>query len=57
MEMPTWQLLAGGIGVPKVKRFMFSADGQPFEQVMEAVGSNRQDPRPVLFVIERNELE
>ena len=57
MEMPTWQILAGGIGVPKTKRFMYSADGRPFEEVMEAVASNRQDPeeRPVLFVVERKD--
>ena len=57
MEMPTWQILAGGIGIPKTKRFMYSADGRPFEEVMEAVASNRQDPeeRPVLFVVERQE--
>lgn len=56
MEMPTWQILAGGIGMPKTKRFMYSADGRPFEEVMEAIASNRQDPeqRPVLMVIERN---
>ena len=57
MEMPTWQIIAGGIGIPKTKRFMYSADGRPFEEVMDAVGSNRQDPeqRPVLFVVERKE--
>ncbi|KAL7575870.1 hypothetical protein ACA910_003185 [Epithemia clementina (nom. ined.)] len=57
MEMPTWQLLAGGIGVPKTKRFMYQADRRPFEEVMEAVKSNRQDPeeRPALFVVERKE--
>lgn len=55
MEMPTWQIIAGGIGVPKTKRFMYSADGRPFEEVMQAVASNRQDPeeRPVLIVVER----
>lgn len=57
MEMPTWQLLAGGIGVPKTKRFMYSVDGRPFEEVMDAIGSNRMDPdeRPVLIVVERRE--
>eukprot|EP00977_Amphora_coffeiformis_P005378 scaffold1147_cov172-Amphora_coffeaeformis.AAC.7 len=57
MEMPTWQILAGGIGIPKTKRFMYSADGRPFEEVMEAVASNRQDTeeRPVLFVVERKD--
>lgn len=57
METPTWQLMAGGIGVPKTKRFMYSADSKPLEEVMEAVASNRMDPegRPVLLVIEREE--
>jgi hypothetical protein len=38
---------------------MSQADGRPFEEVMEAVASNRQDPeeRPVLFVIERKDGE
>lgn len=56
MEQPTWQLIAGGIGRPKTARFMFSADFKPFEQVMEAVASNRMDPegRPVLLVLERS---
>lgn len=57
METPTWQLLAGGIGQPKTKRFMYSVDGRPFEEVMNAVGSNRMDPseRPVWLVLERVE--
>uniref|UniRef100_A0A7S2VE69 PDZ domain-containing protein n=1 Tax=Entomoneis paludosa TaxID=265537 RepID=A0A7S2VE69_9STRA len=57
MEMPTWQLLAGGIGVPKTKTFMYQADGRPFEEIMEAIGSNRQDPenKPVLLVVERRD--
>lgn len=55
METPTWQLMAGGIGMPKTKRFMFSVDGRPFEEVMNAVASNRMDPdaRPVVLVLER----
>jgi hypothetical protein len=55
MDQPAWQLLAGGIGIPKHFRFMYSADRRPFEEVMEAIGSNRMDPqgRPVLLVIER----
>lgn len=58
METPTWQLLAGGIGRPKTVRFMYSADtNPPFEEVMEAVASNRMDPtgRPALLVLERRE--
>lgn len=55
MEQPAWQLIAGGIGRPKMFRYMFSADNKVFEEVMEAIGSNRFDPeqRPVLLVIER----
>jgi len=59
MEAPTWQLIAGGIGQPKTKRFMFSVDGVPFEQVMKAVVSNRMDPenRPLWLVLETPEGE
>ena len=55
MDQPTWQLIVGGIGQPKTVRFMFGADFKPFEQVMEAIGSNRLDPneRPILLVLER----
>ncbi|KAL3799162.1 hypothetical protein HJC23_002290 [Cyclotella cryptica] len=55
METPTWQLLAGGIGMPKTRRFMFSADGKALEEVLNAVGSNRMDAagRDVVLVIER----
>lgn len=55
MEAPTWQLLAGGIGRPKTVRMMYVVDFNPFEEVMEALGSNRMDPegRPVLLVVER----
>jgi hypothetical protein len=57
MERPTWQLMVGGIGVPKTKRFMYSVDDRPFEEVLEAIVSNRMDPdqRPVLLVVERRE--
>ena len=45
MEMPTWQLLGGGIGRPKTFRFIFGADldakpARDFEEVLGAVGSN-----------------
>ena len=57
MEQPAWQLIAGGIGIPRTKRFMYSADNRPFEEVLDVVSSNRMDPegRPVLLVIERQE--
>ena len=55
MEMPTWQLMAGGIGRPKTTRMMFSTDGQVFEEVMGAIVSNSMDRqgRPVWLVLER----
>ena len=58
MEAPTWQILAGGIGMPKTKRFMYSVDRRPFEEVMGAVGSNRMDPdqRPVVLVLEKRDF-
>ena len=57
MNQPAWQLMAGGIGIPKMFRYMYAADNQPFEQVMNAIASNRMDPqsRPVLIVVERVE--
>jgi hypothetical protein len=57
MEQPTWQLIAGGIGQPKTVRFMYSVDNRPFEEVMDAVASNRMDPgeRPMLLVLERRD--
>ena len=60
MEMPTWQLLGGGIGRPKMSRFVFGADldaapPRTFDDVLEAVASNRLDPdgRPAILVVER----
>lgn len=57
MEAPTWQILAGGIGMPKTKRLMYSVDRRPFEEVMGAVGSNRMDPdqRPAVLVLEKRD--
>jgi hypothetical protein len=55
MDAPTWQILAGGIGMPKTKRVMYGVDGRPFEEVIDAIASNRMDPmgRPVVLVLER----
>lgn len=52
---PTWQVLAGGIGRPKSSRYMLSVDNRSFEEVMEAIQSNRMDPeqRPIILVVER----
>lgn len=55
MEMPTWQLIGGGIGRPKTTRMMFSTDGKEFEEVMGALITNSMDPqgRPAWLVVER----
>lgn len=60
MEMPTWQLLGGGIGRPRLFRFVFGADldarpPRTFEEVLGAVASNRMDQerRPAILVVER----
>ena len=57
MKAPTWQIIAGGIGQPETRRFMYGVDERPFEEVMEAIGSNRMDPaqRPVVLVLEKVE--
>lgn len=57
MEQPTWQLIVGGVGRPRMFRYMYSADNKAFEEVMGAMASNRFDPetRAVLLVIERKE--
>jgi len=56
MTQPTWQLVVGGIGQPKTVRFMYSADYRPFEEVMDAIGSNRMDPREMVLVVERRKI-
>ena len=60
MELPTWQLLLGGIGRPKTNRYMHSVSSSSrspsiLEPTMNAIASNRFDPeqRPILLVIER----
>ena len=55
METPTWQLMMGGNRQPKTKRFMYSTNNKLFEEVMNAVGSNRMDldGRPAWLVLER----
>ena len=69
MELPTWQLLLGGIGRPKTNRYMHSigttvtassggASPTILETTMNAIASNRLDPeqRPILLVVERRLL-
>jgi len=56
MSYPTWQLMMGGVGQPKMQKILFSAQGQPFEQVMAAIASNAREQRgngQVVLVLER----
>jgi hypothetical protein len=60
MEQPAWQLMAGGIGRPKMYRYIHPVGVDKrvsFEMHLEALVSNRLDPdqRPVLPVLERQE--
>jgi hypothetical protein len=60
MEQPAWQLMAGGIGRPKMYRYIHAVGVDrrvSFDMHLEALGSNRLDPeqRPVLLVLERKE--
>jgi len=53
METPAWQVILGGIGQPKTSRFLYSTDDRPFDEVLEALGSNRRDARRAVVVLER----
>lgn len=58
MEQPMWQLMAGGIGRPKMFRYVHPVGVErqvSFEMHLEALVSNRLDPenRPVILVLER----
>ena len=44
MYQPLWQVMARGIGRPKTVRFMHGSNRDPFQHVMEAIGSNQMDP-------------
>ena len=61
MEQPAWQLMAGGIGRPKMYRFIHAVGVDKrvsFDVHLEALMSNRLDPeqRPVIIVLERQEI-
>jgi hypothetical protein len=40
MSYPTWNLLLGGIGRPKFQKVLLETAGEPFEKIMQALGSN-----------------
>ena len=56
MAYPTWQLMMGGVGQPKLQKILFGSQGEPFEKVMAAIGSNAREQRgngQVVLVLER----
>ena len=56
MSYPTWQLMMGGVGQPKMQKILFGAQGEPFEKVMAAIGSNAREQQgngQVVLVLER----
>lgn len=60
MEQPAWQLIAGGIGRPKMFRYIHPVGVDKrvsFDMHLEALMSNRLDSeqRPVILVLERKE--
>ena len=56
MSYPTWNLIAGGIGRPKLQKILFSTQNEPFEKVMAALGSNAREQQgngQVVLMLER----
>jgi hypothetical protein len=58
MSYPTWNLIAGGVGRPKLQKILFPTLGEPFEKLMAAVGSNgrnNQGNDQCILLVERAE--
>ena len=56
MSYPTWNLIAGGIGRPKLQKILFPTKGEPFEKLMAAIGSNsrmQQGNDQCILLVER----
>ena len=48
--------MMGGVGQPKMQKILFGAQGEPFEKVMAAIGSNAREQQgngQVVLVLER----
>ena len=59
MSYPTWNLLLGGVGKPSLQKVLFQADGESFETVMAALGSNSQTQQgngQVILFLERSRV-
>ena len=59
MSYPTWQLMLGGVGTPKLQKMLIPVDAKlPFEQVMAALGSNAREAQgngQVVLLLERRQ--
>ena len=59
MSYPTWQLMLGGVGTPKLQKMLIPVDAKlPFEQVMAALGSNAREAQgngQVILLLERRQ--
>jgi len=56
MSYPTWNLLLGGVGRPSFQKVLLPTENEPFEKVMQALGSNSQEAGgngQVIIFIER----
>jgi len=61
MSYPTWQLMLGGVGTPKMQKQLLPVDAKlPFEQLMAALASNANEGGAsgngqVVLLLERRE--
>ena len=59
MSYPTWQLMLGGVGTPKMQKQLLPVDAKlPFEQLMAALASNAKEGSgngQVVLLLERRE--
>ena len=56
MSYPTWQLMMGGVGQPRLQKVLLPTDKEPFEAVMGGIASNareRQGNGQLVLVLER----
>ena len=56
MSYPTWQLMMGGVGQPRLQKILFAAQDEPFEKVMAAIASNMREQQgngQVVLLLER----
>ena len=53
---PTWQLMLGGVGQPKLQKVLLGTQDEPFEKIMAALASNAREQQgngQVILLLER----